>query len=174
MQQAVGGGWGVSFAVNIDWKRLLDHVVADFECEVISIHGPGHWKRVERNGLLIASHNGAVVEVVRLFAYFHDSRRAHDGWDDTHGRRGAEYAATLRGKLFDLPDGQFELLQYACAWHTHGQLSDDPTIGACWDADRLDLGRVGMRPAPAYLSTAAGREVAGLGSVEEFIRAKAR
>ena len=156
--------------MNTDWKRLLDHVVSEFQCEVISIHGPGHWKRVERNALLIAARNGASVEVVRLFAYFHDSRREHDGWDDTHGRRGADYAATLRGKLFDLPDAQFDLLHHACTWHTHGQLTDDPTIGACWDADRLELGRVGMRPAPDYMSTEVARAIAERGSVEEYLR----
>jgi uncharacterized protein len=45
--------------------------------------------------------------------------------------------------------------------HAEGHTSDDPTIGVCWDADRLDLGRVGMRPRARYMSTAAGRKLAG-------------
>ena len=53
------------------------------------------------------------------------------------------------------------MLHYACTWHTHGQLSSDPTIATCWDADRLDLGRVGMRPHADYMSTAKGKELAG-------------
>src|SRR6266850_2173115 len=65
-----------------------------------------------------------------------------------------------RVKLFELSDQHFELLQYACQWHTHGQLNNDPTIGTCWDADRLDLPRVGMRPAPEFMSTQFGREIA--------------
>jgi uncharacterized protein len=32
------------------------------------------------------------------------------------------------------------------------------TIQACWDADRLDLGRVGTTPDPARLWTAAARD----------------
>ena len=146
--------------MNTDWQRLWEHVTREFVCGAHSIHGPSHWRRVERNGLRIAPHSGASEEVVRLFAVFHDSRRVHDGTDNKHGALGAAYAASLRGKLFDVSDEHFELLHYACTWHTHGRLSEDPTIGTCWDADRLDLGRVGIEPHPRYMSTAFGRELA--------------
>lgn len=159
--------------MTIDYARLWEHVIAQFACDRRSVHGPEHWRRVERNGLLIVSHSSALEEVVRLFAVFHDSRREHDGWDTTHGERGAAYAASLRGILFDLPDAEFELLAFACTWHTHGQLSDDPTIGACWDADRLDLGRVGIKPEAQYMSTRVGKEIAALGSVESFMDSRA-
>ena len=39
-----------------------------------------------------------------------------------------------------------------------GRLSKDATIQTCWDADRLDLGRVGERPNPTYLGTKAARD----------------
>jgi uncharacterized protein len=151
------------------WTRIWEHVTRDFQCDRDSIHGPSHWRQVERNALLIASQSGAVEEVVRLFAVLHDSRREHDGHDTIHGSRAAVYAASLPGKLFDLSDKHFDLLQYACRWHTHGQLNDDPTIGTCWDADRLDLLRVDIQPAPKFMSTEFGREIATDGSVEKFI-----
>lgn len=156
--------------MDTNWPRLWEHVTREFQCDLGSIHGPSHWRRVERNGLLIATRNGAVEEVVRLFAVLHDSRREHDGWDDTHGARGAAHAKNLRGVLFELSDKHFELLTHACTWHTHGRLSDKPTIGTCWDADRLDLGRVGMRPEAGYMSTELGRKIAAHGSVEAFIQ----
>ncbi len=137
-----------------------------------SVHGPEHWRRVERNGLLLAGRTGADITVVRLFALFHDSRRENDGVDDDHGRRGAEYAASLRGKAFQLSDGQFELLRYACNHHTDGHRHDDPTIATCWDSDRLDLGRVGIVPCPTYMSTDFAREIAGQGTVEQFLARK--
>ena len=59
----------------------------------------------------------------------------------------------------DLPDEHFELLQYACVWHTHGLLNNDPTIGTCWDADRLDLARVGIQPDAHFMSTEFGRQM---------------
>ena len=152
-----GGVAGVS---SINFDALWQHVIAQFACGPDSVHGPSHWRRVEENGLLIARHSGAIEPVVRLFAVFHDSRREHDGWDDAHGRHGAAFAARLRGKWFDLPDYEFALLEYACTWHTHGRTISDPTIGTCWDADRLDLGRVGKQPDPIYLSTATGRVLA--------------
>ena len=37
-------------------------------------------------------------------------------------------------------------------------MTSDPTVGACWDADRLDLPRVWITPDPALLSTARAHE----------------
>jgi uncharacterized protein len=145
--------------LSINFDAIWPHVTNEFQCDLDSIHGPNHWRRVERNALKISASNGAIVDVVRLFAVFHDSRRENDGVDSEHGKRGAAYAASLRGILFDLSDEHFELLRYACCWHTHGQLSEDPTIGACWDADRLDLGRVGIAPTARFMSTALGRKL---------------
>jgi hypothetical protein len=39
-------------------------------------------------------------------------------------------------------------------------VSDDPTIGACWDADRLNLWRLGRRPDDRLLSTDTARDPA--------------
>ena len=54
--------------------------------------------------------------------------------------------------------GQVALLAEACRCHTEGKCSADPTIGTCWDADRLDLGRVGKRPDPKFLTTRSARD----------------
>ncbi len=134
-----------------------------------SVHGPDHWRRVERNALILATQSGAIVPVVRLFALFHDSRRENDNHDPQHGARGAALATSFRGKLFDLPDEHLDLLHYACTWHTDGQHHDDPTIATCWDADRLDLGGVGIIPDPDYLSTTPGKEIAAHGSIDPWL-----
>jgi uncharacterized protein len=143
-----------------NYEALWGHIVAQSACDPRSLHGPKHWERVERNGLRIARHNGANEEVVRLFAVLHDSRRENDGWDPDHGARAAVFAATLRGTWFDLPDAAFEQLRHACSRHTKGDLSEDPTIGACWDGDRLDLVRVRIQPAVRLMSTELGRKMA--------------
>ena len=141
----------------IDFDALWTRVAA---LSTSLMHGIDHWRRVEGNGLILAERTGADVEVVRLFAIFHDSRRLHDGTDHGHGARGAELAASWRGVFFDLPDDRFESLRYACVWHTDQTHHSDPTIGSCWDADRLDLGRVGIQPDPRWMSTDYGRELA--------------
>jgi uncharacterized protein len=151
------------------YQALWDRVVREFPPYRSTLHGPPHWRRVERNGLVLASRTGANVAVVRLFALFHDSRRENDGWDPRHGARGAEHARELRGIAYDLPDEQFELLHYACVWHTEGTAHENVTIATCWDADRLDLGRVGVIPDPNRMCTQFGREIAGAGNVEGFL-----
>ena len=66
----------------------------------------------------------------------------------------------LRGRLFDLPDHEFGLLHRACSGHTHERTHPDVTVQTCWDADRLDLGRVGITPHPNYLGTEVARRPA--------------
>jgi uncharacterized protein len=156
--------------LQIDFESLWTSVIAEpNHRDRYSVHGPDHWRRVERNACILAARTGAIVPVVRLFALFHDSRRENDGYDSDHGRRGAEFAAKVRGSWFQLPDDQFELLRYACVLHTDGHHHEDPTIGTCWDADRLDLGRVGMIPDPSYMSTAFGAEIATHGVIQPWL-----
>jgi uncharacterized protein len=156
--------------MDIPFEQLWDTVVAQFACRTTSIHGPSHWRRVERNGLLLAEATGADIDIVRLFALFHDSRRESDGWDLDHGARAAEYAAELRGHAYELADDRYQKLQYACVWHTDGKTHEDPTIATCWDADRLDLGRVGVMPDPKRMCTPLGRHIAEIGGVESYLR----
>lgn len=70
-----------------------------------------------------------------------------EGYDDGHGERGGDLALALRGEWFSISDRDFDLLYEACAGHTDGETEADITIQTCWDADRLDLGRVGIVPA---------------------------
>ena len=155
----------------IDFEEVWSQVTRHYHGSVLSVHGPAHWRRVEQNGLLLASRTGADVMVVRLFAVFHDCCRLNEGTDDGHGARGAAYAETRRGKLYHLADEPFALLLEACIWHTDRDVSDDPTVGTCFDADRLDLGRVGMIPHPDYMSTEFGKEIARVGSIQPFLPA---
>ena len=125
------------------------------------IHGVTHWARVLENGFRLAPLTGARLEVVRLFAVFHDSRRVNEDHDPGHGRSGAAFAAVLRNKnLFQISDENFELLRIACTFHKSGKTDGDITVQTCWDADRLDLGRVGIRPDPKYLCTKAAKDPA--------------
>jgi uncharacterized protein len=151
-----------------DFDRLQEVVIRQFHKEAGGVHGVAHWRRVEQHGLWLASRTEVDVLVVRLFAWFHDSKRVNDYTDPDHGRRGAEYAVSLRGQFFGLDDAAMEKLVYACTWHTDRDFTDDLTIGACWDADRLDLGRVGVLPSPEFMNTPFGREVAQTGSFAHF------
>jgi uncharacterized protein len=152
-----------------NFDNLADAIARQFQVHEYSIHGPAHWRRVEENGIRLCKRTTADELVVRLFAWFHDSRRENDHTDPDHGRRGAKFARELRGIHFDLEDTAFEKLAYACVWHTAQQFSDDVTIGTCWDADRLDLGRVGITPSEHFMSTAFGKDVVRAGSFEQLV-----
>jgi uncharacterized protein len=138
-------------------KPLVHAILEDYVLPIDGTHGVTHWARVLEIGARLAEETGANLEVVQLFAVFHDSRRINEGCDDGHGERGAELAAELRGKYFTLSDHDFDLLHTACCLHTDGHTDADVTIQTCWDADRLDLGRVGVMPHQSRLCTAAAK-----------------
>jgi len=140
-------------------KPIVHAILEDYVLPWHGTHGVGHWARVLENGLRLSEKTGANVEVVQLFAVLHDARRVNEGTDDGHGQRGADLAAAFRGDWFALPDQDFDLLYEACAGHTDGGTDGDITIQTCWDADRLDLGRVGIVPAAKKLCTDAARQL---------------
>jgi uncharacterized protein len=142
-----------------DLAAIVRVILDGYVLPVQGLHGVVHWARVLENGLRIAETNDADQEVVTLFAVFHDARRIDEDRDDGHGLRGAEFARSLRGELVHLDDDRFDLLFEACRLHTDGFIAGDRTLLTCWDADRLDLGRVGITPDPRLLGTKAGRDL---------------
>src|SRR3989304_3272714 len=140
-----------SQAVSVALPELIQAILRDYALPVFGHHGVAHWARVLENGLALTPRTGANEEVVRLFAVLHDSRRGNEAVDHLHGRRGADFAASLRGAWFDLPDADFELLYQACALHTDGLTTADVTVQTCWDADRLHPGRGLFIPRRALL-----------------------
>ena len=130
-----------------------------FLLEWKGIHGVSHWARVRRNGLLIAKDHGAETRVIEYFSFLHDSRRFDEDSDPDHGKRAAEFAMSLRSTYVDLSDTSFFLLVTACEGHTHEGYHDNVTIQTCWDADRLDLGRVGITPDPDRMGTEKAKQL---------------
>jgi len=122
-------------------------------------HGELHWQAVGHAGAeLLPQVDGCDAEVLFLFALFHDAQRENEHRDPGHGRRGAALARELHGALFDVGEERLALLCEACDGHTDVERSDDATVGACWDADRLNLWRVAIPPTPRFLSTPAARD----------------
>jgi uncharacterized protein len=122
-------------------------------------HGLHHWETVERNGLYLAQFTGADVKVVSYFAYFHDCMRENEHDDPEHGARGSLYAKQHQ-HLLDLTAEQLAMLCRACSGHTYGRKSACTTVTTCWDADRLDIGRVGILPNSEFLFSAEAKHIA--------------
>ena len=90
----------------------------------------------------------------------HDSMRFNEGQEPGHGARAAKYAFSLwENKWFDINVDQMNLLYRACQFHTGGtgEQESNITVLICWDLDRLDLGRVGIKPKPEKLCTDVAR-----------------
>jgi uncharacterized protein len=138
-------------------RDLVETLRPHYRLDWHGLHGWPHWVRVRENGLRVAAASGADPAVVELFALFHDIARWNDAHDPQHGRRGAEMAGRLASDL-GIDAVQLELLQFACTHHTEGMTEGDVTVRTCWDADRLDLGRVGTRPRPERLCTDVARD----------------
>lgn len=137
--------------------RLIEFARSEFRLDWNGIHGAPHWARVRHNGLLLAEHTGANTRVVEYFAFIHDLGRENDHHDPEHGNRAAAIAGNIAGDLIDLSGQELHLLMEACRGHSDGHIVADVTVMTCWDADRLDLGRVGIRPEPARLCSEAAR-----------------
>jgi uncharacterized protein len=123
------------------------------------IHGVGHWSRVWYHGRILAGALDVNPCILAWFAYLHDSQRENDGLDPHHGRRAANFAVELRrqGVINELSPREFESLCEAMRLHSDGHTVAEPAVLACWDSDRLDLARVGIRPDPQRLCTAPAR-----------------
>lgn len=135
-----------------DRSGLIALIKSEFKIDWQGIHGPNHWARVLHHGKNIGQLRKADLMVVELFGFLHDSCRRNDGRDPKHGERAAEFAHGIDGDFYSLEPKQLDALCYALKHHSGGDMSTDATIQTCWDADRLDLGRVGIIPSPQYLS----------------------
>lgn len=123
------------------------------------IHGFAHWTNVYLNVCELCKKTNADPLVCKLFAFIHDSKRENDGKDPEHGKRAASYAEKLYNEnKLPVTKNQLDKLINACFYHNEGTTSIDPTIGTCFDCDRLDLLRVGIIPNVKYFSTQAGKE----------------
>ena len=134
-------------------QAFVEHCCQAYQMDHNGFHGFDHWMRVLHNGRLLADAEGANLKVVELFCLLHDTQRLNEDEDPSHGHRAAQYAQTLRGVWFDLTDGEMDLLTEALTYHSDGYTEGNITVQVCWDADRLDLGRVGIRPDPDPLCT---------------------
>jgi uncharacterized protein len=120
-------------------------------------HGDQHWRCVAATGLALEpALDGVDRTVVLCFGLLHDTRRENESFDPGHGARAASFAGELRSEgILVLDDRRFAGLEEALRLHSNGLVSSDPTIGTCWDADRLHLPRVSIEPDPALFSTPA-------------------
>lgn len=156
-------------------KSVLKKVLSLSNVDVDSPHGFYHWFRVLERGLMIADQEDVDASVIIAFSFLHDAFRENDGVDLDHGEIAAKAINDFLYKNLNLDKRQIQVLCFACKYHSNGYVVGNldkkqysienfndkelNTVGACWDADRLDLARVGIYPDRDYLSTNTAKNV---------------
>jgi uncharacterized protein len=143
---------------------LVDVVLSQAWRRDSGLHGDEHWRCVTATGLVLAPWSDWVDRtLVFCFGLLHDTRRVNDAIDPEHGPRAASFAGELLAEgVLSLDEDRFSVLADALMRHSNGVVSDEPTTGTCWDADRLHLPRVSIQPRPELFSTEAARGRAAL------------
>lgn len=137
--------------------ELLKLIKQRYTLNLHGTHGLVHWAKVHDNGKKLSEQEGVNRIVVEYFSVFHDSQRQNEYSDSEHGSQGANLAIELRDYI-KLNDVDFELLLTACCYHTNAKTDDNITIQVCYDSDRLDLGRVGIKPLSELMCSPMGKE----------------
>jgi uncharacterized protein len=149
---------------------LVETVLAQAWRRDSTVHGDDHWRCVTATGLALTPHVGDVDStLVFCFGLLHDTRRLNDAVDPGHGMRAASFARELHAaEVLSLDDNRLAVLVSALADHSNGLVSEEPTTGTCWDADRLHLPRVLIRPLPELFSTDVARNASALAAAERL------
>ena len=145
---------------NVYIRSVREYAIKHYQIGYNSIHGISHWDRVARNADFLWTSDVNRM-VVKAFAYIHDVERVNENDDPQHGPKAAKLVDEIRSSVLSFLNGQeIELLKEACRLHTTTLRTEDATVNACFDADRLDLGRVGITPNPNKMATIQGRILA--------------
>lgn len=127
----------------------------------LNIHGIPHLRRVAVTAGRIAASIGEDIESAVVAGFLHDCARS----DDAGGTRHAHDSAILAKKLLSMyyPHLDAAHLCDAISRHADGKTTKDLLIGCVWDADRLDLRRLGIEVDPDLLCTSIARRIVLIG-----------
>lgn len=144
----------------------FDYIITKVKIDLNGVHGFDHWRSIYRIGNEL--YPDADKKVLFYFSVFHDLFRENDYHDPEHGERAADFVESiyLHEKVISKKGTklakQMLLLQFAIKNHDlnpkqyskiKNPIKTDKTVRVCIDADRLDLGRVGVQPDEQYLLT---------------------
>jgi uncharacterized protein len=124
------------------------------------IHGLPHLRQVAYVAARLAACEGADWMQAMVGGFLHDCARKDDGGGQEHAFESARVAKVVLGRHYSNMDVQ--RLLYAISHHAGGSTTQDPLIGSIWDADRLDLVRLGAEIDQGLLSTVHARRLVRL------------
>ncbi|WP_163308850.1 HD domain-containing protein [Dysgonomonas sp. 521] len=123
-------------------KLDAEKIIFPYYKEKNGLDGLIHIKHVVHFGELISRKECPQnINEVILGCYLHDIGRGYEINDETHGDAGELIARRIMERDFGTYNLDIEKITYAVKYHDKGFVSNDPVIGAIWDADRLSLYR---------------------------------
>ena len=153
---------GYKITEKIDFNKALR--IAEIHMKANVIHGINHVLRALIYAKIMASKICPQnMNDILLGVILHDIGRRNDGVDQGHPLRGAILAKRLLKDNW--PNADKERILYAIEHHHKGLVTSDPVVGIIWDADRLDLGRVGLKIDTRRLSTIAATKLVKLARI---------
>lgn len=143
-------------------KKLDDEEVIDmclkFYTMRIGIHGESHIRNVVKLAKRISRREcPQYTNDVIVGAALHDVGRRDDFGGNEHAVRGSRIAKGVIKSYW--PNLHADKIVEAIKYHTGGLTTSDPLIGSIWDADRLDLVRLGKRIDISLLSTKTAKKI---------------
>ena len=154
------GRWDVRF--NDDLRQRLQAIEAtcgrDLTYYDSWLHGIEHLREVALLAGWIAAEMGEDVEAAMVAGFLHDCGRQDDGGGNRHAHDSERLARPILQQHF--PHLDAEHVCRAIRLHADGRTSEDPLIGALWDADRLTLYRLGYPVREDLLSPLPGKRLA--------------
>ena len=127
-------------------------------CEGLALHGISHLRRVSILSGRLASAVGEDVEAAVVMGFLHDCARTDDKAGDGHAHDSSVLARCLLGRFY--PHLDADRICHAIARHADGEVTDDGLAACLWDADRLELKRIGREIDLDLLSTEVARRLA--------------
>ncbi len=139
-------------------KRAEELLVPFCTCRGLVLHGVSHLRRVAILSGRLANAVGEDVESAVVMGFLHDCARSNDGNDTEHGHESAFLARGLIERFY--PHLDVDRICEAIAGHADGEVTIDPLTACLWDADRLELKRIGRTIDLDLLSTKVARRLA--------------
>ena len=133
-----------------DWlkEEMISKLVQQVEATCLpyldlieGVHGLEHLRRVALSAGVLAKQVGADVESCVVGGFLHDCARTGDESGTAHALHSAIQARVILDKHYPHLDAYTIL--FAIQFHADGKTTGDPITACIWDADRLDLQRLG-------------------------------
>jgi len=141
-----------------DMVKNAEDLLAPFcTCRGLGLHGVSHLRRVAILSGRFAVAVGEDVESAVVVGFLHDCARKKDGNDLEHAHDSAVLARKLIERFF--PHLDVDRICDAIEGHAEGEVTTEPLAACLWDADRLELKRIGRTIDIDLLSTEVARRL---------------